>query len=65
MGINVYPCFVSSEGGSKTERYRVASSLPLTLFVKKAFQKYIFTVKVKTWQHLHGLEKKERTPRVG
>jgi len=48
MGINVYPCFVSSEGGSKTERYRVASSLPLTLFVKKAFQKYIFIVKVKT-----------------
>jgi len=48
MGINVYLCFVSSRGGSKTERYRVASSLPLTLFVKKAFQKYIFTVKVKT-----------------
>ena len=37
-----------SRGGPKSTTLNILVSLPLTLIVKKAFQKYIFTVKVKT-----------------
>ena len=37
-----------SRGGPKSTTLNILGCLPLTLFVKKAFQKYIFTVKVKT-----------------
>ena len=37
-----------TRGGPKSTTLNILVSPPLTLFAKKAFQKYIFTVKVKT-----------------